>query len=87
MNASSKRGNDPERWEALLTALDDKLQLGLLEHLKRVNSYHFEESILYVECADVKDHAYLSKDAVLQQLRLLAEDSIKIEAVKIKKLC
>ncbi|NDC37529.1 MAG: hypothetical protein EBZ48_05705 [Proteobacteria bacterium] len=86
MNSSSKRGNDPERWEALLAALDDKLQLGLLEHLKRVNSYHFEENILYVECADVKDHTYLTKDPVLQQLKLLAEDSIKVESVKIKKL-
>lgn len=86
MNASSKRGNDPERWESLLAALDEKLQLGLLEHLKRVTSYHFEENILYIECGDLKDQSYLSKDPVLQQLKLLAEDSIKIESVKIRKI-
>jgi hypothetical protein len=86
MNASSKRGNDPERWESLLATLDEKLQLGLLEHLKRVISYHFEENILYIECGDLKDQGYLTKDPVLQQLKLLAEDSIKVESVKIKKI-
>lgn len=85
MSQSSKRGNDPERWEKLLTALDEKLQLGLLEHLKRISSYHFEENVLYVECNDGKDQAYLCKEPVLQQLKLLAEDAIKVEAVKIKK--
>ena len=84
MNPSAKRGNNPERWERLLSDLDEKLQLGLLEHLKRVNSYHFEEDILYIEPADAKDQEYLTKDAVLTQLKLLA-DCINVDNVKVKK--
>ena len=86
MNPSAKRGNNPERWERLLADLDDKLQLGLLEHLKRVTSYHFEEDILYIEPADPKDQDYLLRDPVLHQLKLLAETSIQVDNVKIKKL-
>ena len=38
MNPSAKRGNNPERWDCLLADLDDKLQLGLLEHLDDIRS-------------------------------------------------
>jgi hypothetical protein len=86
MSPSAKRGNNPERWELLLTDLDEKLQLGLLEHLKRINSYHFEEDVLYIEAADLKDQEYLLRDPVLHQLKLLAESCIKVDNVKIKKI-
>ena len=86
MNPSAKRGNNPERWDLLLATLDEKLQLGLLEHIKRITSYHFEEDILYIEAGDAKDQEYLVRDPVLQQLKLLAEDCIKVDNVKIKKI-
>ena len=86
MNPSAKRGNNPERWDRLLADLDDKLQLGLLEHLKRVTSYHFEEDILYIEAADLKDQEYLLREGVITQLKLLAEASIRTDNVKIKKI-
>ena len=85
MHPSSKRGNNPERWEVLLADLDEKLQLGLLDRLRRVASYHFEEDILYIEPGDTKDLDYLSKEPFLQQFKLLAEDSIKVTAVRVKK--
>ena len=84
MNQSAKRGNDPDRWEKLLVALDEKLQLGLLDRLKRVTSYHFENDILYIEPGDRPDQEYLTKEAFFQQLKLLAEDAIKVDNVKIK---
>ena len=61
---SSTKGNNPERWEKLLDELDEKLQLGLLEHLKRVTSYHFEEDILYLQAGSDADYEYLSKGLI-----------------------
>jgi hypothetical protein len=84
MNSASK-GNDPERWGKLLEVLDDKLQLSLLEHLKKVSSYHFEEDILYIEPGSPDIEKYFQKDSAIQQLQLLAQDAIGIEKVKIKK--
>ena len=86
MNPSAKRGNNPDRWDLLLAALDEKLQLGLLDRLKRINSYHFEAEVLYIEPGDAKDQEYLMRESAVQQLKLLAEDSIKVENVKIKKI-
>lgn len=78
------RGNNPELWNKLLETLDDKLQLGLLDKLRRVNSYHFEDSFLFIEAGSDEDETYLSKPATLQQLAIFAEDTTKAREIKIK---
>lgn len=83
MVPTAKKGNNPEKWDKFLTALDEKLQLGLLKYLKNISSYHFEENILYIEPGSEVDRLYLTKDAVLQQLQLLAQDIVKVDGVKI----
>lgn len=85
MAASSEKGNNAELWGKLLAELDDKLQLGLLDHLKRIASYHFEADVLYVEPGTAEDEKYLTKDSALQQLQLLAQVACKVDRVKIKK--
>lgn len=85
MAASSEKGNNAELWDKLLVELDEKLQLGLLDHLKRIASYHFEADVLYVEPGTPEDEKYLSKDSALQQLQLLAQVACKVDRVKIKK--
>lgn len=86
MNVSSKKGNFPEKWEKLLEVLDDKLQLGLLEHLRRVTAYHIEEDVLYIEPGSPADEEYLKRDSTFQQLEVLAADAIQVDKVKLKKL-
>lgn len=83
MSPSSPKGNDPERWENLLRVLDEKLQLGLLDHLERVSSYHFENDTLFIQPGSTADLEYLSKPTFFQQLQLLAQDSVGIEKVKL----
>ena len=80
----SSKGNNPEKWEKLLTALDEKMQFGLLTHLQRVRAYHFENDTLFIEAATPEDEKYLGRDAVLQQLVVFAEDATGITAVKLK---
>lgn len=84
MNPSAKKGNDPERWEKLIALLDEKLQLGLLDYLSRVTTYHFEAETLYIEPLNEVDAAYLKRDSTLQQLQLLAQDATGVEKVRIK---
>jgi len=84
MTPSAAKGNDPERWEKLLTLLDEKLQLGLLDYLNRVNSYHFEADTLFIEPGSEADTTYLKRDPVLRQLELFAQDATKVERVKLK---
>ncbi|WKZ56617.1 MAG: hypothetical protein QY326_07765 [Bdellovibrionota bacterium] len=84
MFPSTARGNNPERWEKFLTALDEKLQLGLLDYLKRVQSYHFEEDVLYIVPGNSEDQKYLQRDAVFQQLQILAQDTTGVMSVKVK---
>jgi len=86
MEPSASRGNSPDRWNRLLVSLDEKLQLGILDHLRKIKGYHFEEDILYLEANSPEQEAYLSKDTVGQQLQLLAHDAIKVDRIKIKKL-
>lgn len=86
MNPSARKGNNPELWEKLLATLDEKLQLGLLDHLQRVESYHFEDKTLFIQPNKQADHEYLSKPAFLQQLQLLAQDAVDVETVIIKPL-
>jgi hypothetical protein len=83
MTDARTRGNCPELWEKLLTELDDKLQLGLLDRLKRVAAYHFETEILFIDPASPDDLAYLNRGATLQQLELFAQDAAKVREVRI----
>lgn len=85
MNSTSK-GNNPALWEKLLEGLDEKLQLGLLDKLRRISTYHFEEETLFIQAGTPEDEEYLKKETVLHQLELLTQDIVKIEKVKIKKL-
>ena len=85
MNASSSKGNRPEHWEKFLNALDDKLQLGLLDHMRRVTSYHFEEDILYIQPSTDSDYEYLKEDSHFQQLEILAKATVEIDRVKLTK--
>lgn len=84
MQLSAKRGNNPELWCKFLTVLDERLQLGLLEHLKRVASYHFEAETLYLKTDSDPDYQYLSKPAVVQQIEILATDILHIGKVVIE---
>jgi hypothetical protein len=86
MNPSSRKGNNPELWDKFLNDLDERLQFGLLEPLRRINSYHFEgNSILIIEPGTQQDFDYLTKPHVSHQLQLLASGSTKIEKIEIKK--
>ena len=86
MDTSIEKGNDPERWEKLLAVLDEKLQLGLLDHLEKVASYHFESDILYLEPCNEENLDYLTNSPNIQQLSLLAQDAISVTEVQIKEL-
>lgn len=85
MNPSSKKGNNPELWEKLLSFLDERLQLGLLDHIQKVSTYHFEDESLFIVPYDEANAEYLERPAVLQQLQLLAQDAVGVEHVKIKR--
>lgn len=83
MNDSGVRGNNPELWEKLLSELDEKLQLGLLDRLRRIAAYHFESDILFVDPSNAEDANYLSKGSTLQQLELYAQDATKVREVRL----
>jgi hypothetical protein len=83
MTESKARGNCPELWERLLSELDDKLQLGLLDRLRRVAAYHFETEILFIDPSSPEDCAYLNKGTTLQQLELFAQDAARVSEVRI----
>jgi hypothetical protein len=83
MTDSKARGNNPDLWDKLLSDLDEKLQLGLLDRLRRVAAYHFESEILFIDPATPEDANYLTKGATFQQLELLAQDSTKVREVKV----
>ncbi len=83
MKESKARGNCPELWERLLSELDEKLQLGLLDRLRRVAAYHFETEILFIDPASPEDGAYLNKGPTLQQLELFAQDAANVHEVRI----
>jgi hypothetical protein len=78
------KGNNPERWQKLLDVLDEKLQLGLLDHLRKVAAYHFEENILIIQPQTEDSREYLTKDTVLKQLELFAQDATGVEKIKIE---
>ncbi len=78
-------GNNPDAWKKFLDTLDDRLQFGLLSYLKNATAYHFEEKILYIEFVNQSDIDYLSRDAVKQQLQVLAQSILGVEEVQIRK--
>ncbi len=69
------QGNAPTAWAALLELLDERMQLGLLERLRRCKVYHFEGSLLMLEAGNPADRDYLCKTAVQQQLVVFAKDT------------
>lgn len=81
---SRNRGNNPGLWDKLLSVLDERLQLGLLDRLRRVASYHFEDQILLIEAGSPEDEKYLSRPTVLQQLQLLAQDAVGVEKLTLR---
>ncbi len=83
MADSKARGNNPDLWDKLLFDLDEKLQLGLLDRLRRVAAYHFESETLFLDPATPEDAAYLTKGATFQQLELLAQDSAMVREVRV----
>lgn len=86
MSDGNPHGNNPEQWTRLLELLDEKLQLGLLDKLRRVNAYHFEATTLIIEPGTSDDESYLNKPATNQQLLVFAEDATGVTEVKIKHL-
>ncbi len=84
MSDSQIKGNDPARWEKLLACLDEKLQLGLLGHLRKITSYTFEGQCLIVEPGSEEQATYLRRDSVFHHLELLAQDSVGIEKIEIR---
>ncbi len=86
MSDVSSKGNNSNLWNTLLDELDEKLQFGLLERLRRVSSYHFEDDTLFIEPGSPDDETYLSKSAVFTQLQVFAQSAVKVDRVKLKKL-
>ena len=86
MSDGAAKGNNPTLWEKFLADVDEKLQLGLLDRLRRVKAYHFESDTLFLEAGTPDDDAYLRKGATFTQLELLAQDSTKVRVVKIREL-
>ena len=83
MTDSKARGNCPELWNKLLADLDEKLQLGLLNRLRRVAAYHFETDILFIDPASAEDADYLVKGPTLQQLNIFAQDATCVREVRL----
>lgn len=77
-------GNNPELWTKLIEMLDEKLQLALLDRIRRTHAYHFEKETLILEAGSNDDEQYLKKPSTLQQLELLAQDATGVREVKIK---
>jgi hypothetical protein len=85
-NSDSKRNNTNVpliEWDKLLTILDDRLQLGLLDRLKRVKEYHVEGNTLVILPGNQEDATYLAKDTVKQQLSLFVEDAFSKSGCRI----
>jgi len=86
MSDGVAKGNNPKLWEKLLADLDEKLQLGLLDRLRRVHAYHFESDTLFIEAGSVDDEAYLQKGSHFTQLSLLAQDATGVTEVKFRSI-
>ena len=86
MSDGAAKGNNPTLWEKFLADLDEKLQLGLLDRLRRITAYHFESDILFLEAANPDDDTYLRKGVNFTQLELLAQDSTKVREVRLRSI-
>jgi hypothetical protein len=84
MSDGVAKGNNPALWEKFLADLDEKLVLGLLDRMRRVQAYHFESETLFLEPGSKEDESYLQKGAQFTQLCLLAQDSTGVTEVKFK---
>lgn len=84
MSDQVTKGNNQELWNKFLADLDEKLQLGLLDRLRRIKGYHFEGSTLIIEAGSADDEIYLKKGSHFTQLSLLAHDSTGVEEVKFR---
>lgn len=84
MDSAKGKGNNPELWEKLINLLDDRLQLGLLDYLSRVKSYHFEDETLFIVPGSADDLKYFERDSVSQQLQIYAGDATKVTRVKFR---
>jgi hypothetical protein len=82
----SSQGNDPARWEKILNELDEKLQFGTLERLRRVSSYHFEGDALIIALERADDFEYLSKASTKTQLQIFAQDASRVTSIEVKKV-
>ena len=78
------QGNDRARWKKLLDGIDEKLQFGLLDHLRRARLFHFEENTLFIESAAQEDLEYLARPHVHQQLELFAQDLMGVDKVIVR---
>lgn len=86
MSDGVAKGNNPTLWEKFLADLDEKLQLGLLDRLRRVHAYHFESETLFLEAGSPDDETYLQKGSHFTQLCLLAQDSTGVTEVKFRSI-
>lgn len=84
MTDRAAKGNNPVLWDKLLTELDEKLQLGLLDRMRRVKAYHFESDTLFIEFASADDENYFKKGGTLQHLGLFAQDITGVREVRIR---
>ena len=83
--AAAFHGNNPEAWKKFLNTLDERLQFGLLSKIQNASAYHFEETTLYIEFLNQADIDYLAKDAMKQQLQILAQDILAVKEVIVRK--
>jgi len=84
MSQVSAQGNNPELWGKLLAELDEKLQLGLLDRMRRVKAYHFESGILFIELGNAEDEGYFKKGGALQHLELIAQDATGVRELRLR---
>ena len=84
MSSGAAKGNNPILWDKLLTELDEKLQLGLLDRVRRVKAYHFESDTLFIEFASAEDESYFKKGGALQHLELIAQDATGVRELRIR---
>ena len=55
MTPSGIKGNNPELWDKLLAFLDDKLQLGLLDNLKKIEGLDASSDTFQNDLAKYKE--------------------------------
>ena len=83
-NDPTASGNDDIRWQKLLETLDAKFQLGLLEKLRNVASYHLDGATLFIEFHNSSDREYFQKASVQTQLAIFASDAINVTEIVYK---